>query len=177
MPLGHVSLPTGPGNFKAMRAFYVNTLSPLGYKVFEEKDGVYLGLMHTHMNPDFWLHCGGDDLVEVDPRLTADENRKVLGARTHVAFNVASKRIVDEWYRNALKAGGIPNGEPGERPEYVKGYYAAFVLDPLGNNIEVVCFNPWWLKAMKAVPSVLTMLAGAVAAQVAMGYAKRAGWA
>ncbi len=46
------------------------------------------------------------------------------------------------------QAGGIPNGAPGERP-YVKGYYAAYVLDPLGNNIEVVCFNPLWLRAMK----------------------------
>jgi hypothetical protein len=74
------------------------------------------------------------------------------------------------------KAGGIPNGEPGERPQYVKGYYGAFVLDPVGNNIEAVYFCPWWMQAMKAAPSVLTLLVGAVAGHFAMGYAKSAGW-
>lgn len=40
------------------------------------------------------------------------------------------------------KHGGVANGEPGERAQYSKGYYAAFVLDPLGNNIEVAHKNP-----------------------------------
>lgn len=73
------------------------------------------------------------------------------------------------------KAGGIPNGEPGER-EYVKGYYAAFVLDPLGNNVEAVYFSPWWLKTIKAAPGVVAMVFGAVAGHFALGYAKEAGW-
>jgi hypothetical protein len=75
------------------------------------------------------------------------------------------------------KAGGIPNGEPGERPEYAKGYYAAFVLDPLGNNIEVVYFSPWWLRVINAAPGVAMVVFGAVAGHFAMGYAKGAGWA
>lgn len=74
------------------------------------------------------------------------------------------------------KAGGIPNGEPGERPHYVAGYYAAFVLDPLGNNVEVMYFNPWWLRAMKAAPGVAAVLFGAVAGHFALGYAKAAAW-
>ncbi len=74
------------------------------------------------------------------------------------------------------KAGGIPNGEPGERPQYVKGYYAAFVLDPMGNNIEVVCFNPWWMQAINAAPKVAAVLFGAVAGHFALGYATSAGW-
>ncbi len=73
------------------------------------------------------------------------------------------------------KAGGIPNGEPGER-SYAKGYYAAFVLDPVGNNIEVVCFNPWWMKLLNAAPGVGIAVVGAVVGQVALGYAKAAGW-
>ena len=73
-------------------------------------------------------------------------------------------------------AGGIPNGNPGERKEYVKGYYAAFVLDPLGNNVEAVYFNPWWLQTMKAAPGVVAVVFGAVAGHFALGYAKRAGW-
>lgn len=75
------------------------------------------------------------------------------------------------------KAGGIPNGAPGERPEYSKGYYAAFVLDPLGNNVEAVYFNPWWLQMMKAAPGVVAVVFGAVAGHFALRYAKTAGWA
>ena len=46
---------------------------------------------------------------------------------------------VDAFYREALKAGGKDNGEPGIRPEYSGTYYAAFVIGPDGHNIEVVC--------------------------------------
>ena len=45
---------------------------------------------------------------------------------------------VDAFYAAALKAGGIDNGGPGLRKQYAPGYYAAFVLDPDGNNIEAV---------------------------------------
>jgi hypothetical protein len=58
------------------------------------------------------------------------------------------------------KAGGICNGKPGER-SYVKGYYAAFVIDPLGNNVELVHFSPWWLKALSSIPYVATAVLGA----------------
>jgi hypothetical protein len=75
------------------------------------------------------------------------------------------------------QAGGIPNGEPGERPQYAKGYYAAFVLDPMGNNVEVVYFNPWWLQLIKAAPGVLFTVFGAVAGHFAMRWARNAGWA
>jgi hypothetical protein len=67
------------------------------------------------------------------------------------------------------KAGGIPNGEPGER-DYVEGYYAAYVLDPLGNNIEAVYYNPWWLQAIKAAPNLVSLFVGALAAYLAFKY-------
>lgn len=51
------------------------------------------------------------------------------------------------------------------------------MLDPLGNNVEVVYFNPWWLQMIKAAPGGLMLMVGAVAGHFAMGYAKRAGWA
>lgn len=100
MPLGHVSLPTGPSNYKAMRDFYAAVLAPLGYKIYMEKEGHFCGF-HTHVGPDFWLHCGGEDFPPVHPALSADENLKTRG-RTHVAFSVSSRRQVDEWYRNAV---------------------------------------------------------------------------
>jgi hypothetical protein len=57
-------------------------------------------------------------------------------------------------------AGGTDNGAPGERA-YVKGYYAAYILDPMGNNIEVVYWSPLWLKALKSAPMIISGLLGA----------------
>ncbi|MBW3592965.1 MAG: VOC family protein [Actinobacteria bacterium] len=61
--------------------------------------------------------------------------------RLHMAFPVADDAAVDAFHRAALEAGFRDNGAPGERPEYHDGYYAAFVLDPDGNNIELVNHN------------------------------------
>ncbi|MBJ7515854.1 MAG: VOC family protein [Stenotrophomonas sp.] len=60
-----------------------------------------------------------------------------LTGRHHLAFQSRSRATVDAFHAAALAAGGTDNGAPGERP-YHPGYYAAFVLDPDGNNIEVV---------------------------------------
>jgi catechol 2,3-dioxygenase-like lactoylglutathione lyase family enzyme len=56
----------------------------------------------------------------------------------HMAFPADSPDQVDQFHRAALAAGYQDNGPPGERPQYHQGYYAAFVLDPDGSNIEVV---------------------------------------
>ena len=56
----------------------------------------------------------------------------------HVAFAASGSAVVDAFYKAALAAGGRDNGAPGLRPHYHPGYYAAFVLDPDGNNIEAV---------------------------------------
>ena len=60
-----------------------------------------------------------------------------LTGRHHLAFQAANRDMVDAFHAAALRAGGKDNGAPGERP-YHPGYYAAFVLDPDGNNIEAV---------------------------------------
>lgn len=57
----------------------------------------------------------------------------------HVAFQASSHEVVDAFYHAAIAAGGQCNGGPGERSEYGAGYYAAFVHDPDGHNIEAVC--------------------------------------
>ncbi len=108
MPIGHVSLPTTPPTYKAMRDFYLATLAPLGYSLFMEQEGAFLGLQVCR-DPDFWLHCGGkpDDTGAspqlVDISLSAEENKKRLpGGRAHVAFAVKSQKLVGEWYRNAV---------------------------------------------------------------------------
>jgi catechol 2,3-dioxygenase-like lactoylglutathione lyase family enzyme len=60
-----------------------------------------------------------------------------LTGRHHLAFQAQSRAMVDSFYNAALASGGKDNGAPGERA-YHPGYYAAFVLDPDGNNIEAV---------------------------------------
>jgi catechol 2,3-dioxygenase-like lactoylglutathione lyase family enzyme len=64
-----------------------------------------------------------------------------LTGRVHIAFQGKSREIVDRFHKVALAAGGRDNGAPGERA-YHPGYYGAFVLDPDGNNIEVVYHGP-----------------------------------
>jgi catechol 2,3-dioxygenase-like lactoylglutathione lyase family enzyme len=59
----------------------------------------------------------------------------------HMAFPARDDATVDAFYRAATEAGYRDNGPPGERPRYHPGYYAAYVLDPDGNNIEVVNHN------------------------------------
>ena len=72
--------------------------------------------------------------------VTAVDGPAALGALTgrhHLAFQAQDRTMVDNFYKVALAHGGKDNGAPGERA-YHPGYYAAFVLDPDGNNIEAV---------------------------------------
>lgn len=69
--------------------------------------------------------------------------------RTHLAFQAKDAAMVDRFHREAIAAGGKDNGTPGQRP-YHPGYYAAFVLDPDGNNIEVVFHGP----AKRSTPAI-----------------------
>jgi predicted lactoylglutathione lyase len=63
---------------------------------------------------------------------------KPPAAPVHVAFAASDRGTVDKFHRAAVKAGGRDNGTPGLRPHYHGGYYAAFVIDPDGNNVEAV---------------------------------------
>lgn len=72
-----------------------------------------------------------------------------LTGRTHVAFQAQNREMVDEFYEVALRNGGTDNGPPGLR-DYHPGYYAAFVMDPDGNNIEAVYHG----LAERSAPSV-----------------------
>ena len=79
----------------------------------------------------FWA----DELFVSTPDNKAAQG--VLTGRYHLAFQAQSPSMVDAFYRAAMANGGKDNGAPGERA-YHPGYYAAFVLDPDGNNIEAV---------------------------------------
>ena len=75
------------------------------------------------------------------PYFWIGDNERV-GKGTHIAFVAETRSDVDAFYRAAIDAGGRDNGGPGLRPHYHPDYYAAFVFDPDGMNIEAVCHKP-----------------------------------
>lgn len=95
----------------------------------------------------------GVPLVEGEGYFFADElfvsPGEPLTGRAHIAFQAADEETVQRFHAAALAAGGRDNGAPGYR-DYHPGYYAAFVLDPEGNNIEAVTHGP----ARRSAPSV-----------------------
>jgi catechol 2,3-dioxygenase-like lactoylglutathione lyase family enzyme len=116
--IDHVSVRVS--DFGRLVAFYRDALAPIGYQVLMEYPGaVGLG---ADGKPDLWL-------MQTDKPLNP----------THFALNAGSRPPIDAFYHASLAAGGIDNGAPGVRLDYHPTYYAAYVRDPEGNNIEVVC--------------------------------------
>ena len=84
--------------------------------------------------------------------VSTQESRAAQGhltGRVHLAFQAASREMVEQVFRAGVEAGGVANGDPGERP-YHPGYYAAFLIDPDGNNIEAVFHGP----AKRSTPAI-----------------------
>ncbi|PPU54537.1 glyoxalase [Xanthomonas dyei] len=106
----------------ASKRFYQAVLAVLGIPIGGDGDG------------DFWA-----DELFVSNRDTVAQG--VLTGRHHLAFQARDVAMVQAFHRAALANGGRDNGAPGLRP-YHPGYYAAFVLDPDGNNIEAVFHGP-----------------------------------
>jgi catechol 2,3-dioxygenase-like lactoylglutathione lyase family enzyme len=84
----------------------------------------------------------GEDFFWADEIFVSTQDSKAaagaLTGRMHLAFQAKDRAMVDRFHQASVKAGGRDNGAPGERPHYHPGYYAAFVLDPDGNNVEAV---------------------------------------
>lgn len=109
------------------RAFYERALAPLGMSLLIEidrkhGDGHQGAGFGSADRPVFWIGGGHPP-----------------SGRLHVAFAAQSRAAVDAFHEGAVAAGGIDNGAPGLRAHYHPDYYAAFVLDPDGHNIEAVC--------------------------------------
>ena len=115
----HVSIPVS--NVKKAKAFYTKALAPLGYKAkYDWGDAIgYMEGGHTSF--------------------VISNEKKVVP--THIAFRAKSRTAVQKFYAAALAAGAKDNGAPGYRP-YSPGYYAAFVYDADGNNVEAVWYDP-----------------------------------
>ena len=88
----------------------------------------------------------GIPIQEMDGNFFADELVVSTGTKptgpTHFAFRAKDRAMVDAFYKAAIKAGGKDNGGPGLRRDYHPDYYAAFVIDPDGNNVEAVYHGP-----------------------------------
>ncbi len=108
------------------KKFYESALAPLGYSLSFGKEDV------------FWAFDVGDgSLFEIQ-----QSGSKPPQTHLHVAFRVKNKTEVETFYRAALDAGAADNGAPGPRPEYTANYFACFVLDPDGYNIEAMINEP-----------------------------------
>lgn len=95
----------------------------------------------------------GDDYFWADELFVSGKDsaaaQGTLTGRTHLAFQAKSRDAVERFHQAVLAAGGRDNGAPGARP-YHPGYYAAFAIDPDGNNVEAVFHGP----AQKSAESV-----------------------
>jgi catechol 2,3-dioxygenase-like lactoylglutathione lyase family enzyme len=112
---------------------YEASLAELGFSVLGEGEfeGDAYVLFGRGRSDDFSLHSVGSE---------AGRNRVTIGA--HVAFSAPGADAVARWHAAAVQYGGTDNGPPGLRPEYSGQYFAAFVLDPDGNNVEAVFHRP-----------------------------------
>lgn len=94
------------------------------------------------------LGAEGEGYFSADELFVSDDGEPTAGV--HLAFQAQDRDAVHRFYDAALAAGGRDNGGPGERG-YHPGYYAAYVLDPDGNNVEAVNHGP----AVRSAPSVV----------------------
>ncbi|MCB9759470.1 MAG: VOC family protein [Alphaproteobacteria bacterium] len=115
--MDHISIPvTDP---TATRDFYAACLTPLGWRLRGFQPDRYVG-----------FHKPGAPVLYF--------NRAAHTAPVHLAFTATDPAAVRAFHDRALAAGGADNGAPGPRPDYGPRYFAAFVLDPDGHNVEAV---------------------------------------
>jgi catechol 2,3-dioxygenase-like lactoylglutathione lyase family enzyme len=117
----HVSVPVS--DYKKSKEFYVHALQPLNYVLQRDYPPDAAGFCEGE-STSFWIVVKKEKILPI-----------------HVAMRAASKEAVQRFHAAALKAGGKDHGGPGFRREYGDDYYAAFVLDPDGNNIEACYFG------------------------------------
>jgi catechol 2,3-dioxygenase-like lactoylglutathione lyase family enzyme len=117
--IDHFGFPVS--DFARAKAFYGAALAPLGYTLVMDV-GKAAGFGPEGI-PSFWIGAEGK-----------------LDKPLHIALSAKDRKMVDAFYEAAIKAGGRDNGPPGIRAHYGPNYYAAFVLDLDGHNIEAVCY-------------------------------------
>jgi catechol 2,3-dioxygenase-like lactoylglutathione lyase family enzyme len=116
-------------DLRASRQMYEAALAELGFVVLSEGEfeGDAYVLFGRGESDDFALHTVG-----------SKPGRDRLTTGVHIAFRASDAEAVMRWHDAAVRQGGTDIGAPGVRPQYSGHYYAAFVLDPDGNNVEAV---------------------------------------
>ena len=108
-------------DYEKGKEFYRKALAPLGYEITMDIPEYKACGFGEGGKRDFWIS-------QPDGAISSN----------HIGFVAKDEEAVAAFYRAALAAGGTDNGAPGPRPDYGPGYYAAFVLDADGNNVEAV---------------------------------------
>jgi catechol 2,3-dioxygenase-like lactoylglutathione lyase family enzyme len=120
----HIGLKVG--NIDDSVRFYTAALKPLGYVLCSRDDsGAGFG---PKDEPALWLYLSKD---------AKGLSAKSLGA--HIAFRAPDHAAIKRFHAEGVKAGGRDNGGAGPRADYSPTYFAAFLIDPDGNNVEAVC--------------------------------------
>jgi catechol 2,3-dioxygenase-like lactoylglutathione lyase family enzyme len=115
----HIGLKVG--NLDASVRFYAAALAPLGYVLCSRDDsGAGFG---PKGEPALWLY----------------PHKGQTSAGAHVAFRAPDHAAIRKFHSEGIKAGGRDNGAAGPRADYSPSYFAAFLIDPDGNNVEAVC--------------------------------------
>ncbi|EON61938.1 hypothetical protein W97_01156 [Coniosporium apollinis CBS 100218] len=125
MAIDHVGIEVPRVKFDELVAFYLKVLAPLNYVEVMRPVETAIGMGENGI-PDFWVSAN-------------DKATESSAMTVHVAFTTKNREVVDKFYELALQEGAKDNGKPGIRAEYHPNYYAAFVIDAAGNNLEVVC--------------------------------------
>jgi len=125
--IDHMGFPVS--DYARAKAFYASVVAPLGYKLVMEVEKNEFGAPAAGFgpegNPAFWIGGEGG-----------------LNRQLHIAIVAKDRAAVDAFHKAAMENGAKDNGGPGLRPQYGPSYYAAFVLDADGHNIEAVCHGP-----------------------------------
>lgn len=119
--IDHVSVKVS--DYNASREFFEKVLAPLGFELVMEFGGEAAGFGRDGQ-AQFWVVDGE------------------AGGPIHIAFKAPDRFAVDAFHKAAIESGATDNGGPGLREHYHENYYAAFVLDNDGNNVEAVCHVP-----------------------------------
>ncbi len=125
--LSHITLRVH--DLQKSKEFFATAFAPLGYKVLIETErSIGFGIEDADGKRDFWIKAGGEP--------------QGPHSFSCIAFLALNKQAVEDFYHAALAAGGADNGAPGYRTKYYPGYYAAYVFDLDGHNIEVIFDDP-----------------------------------
>ncbi len=119
--IDHISLKVR--SYSKSKTFYDKALAPLGYRPEAADDKGKSAGFGVEGAIDLWI-------AEGEPM-----------TRVHLAFRAPSRAAVKKFHAAALASGGKDNGPAGLRADYSPTYFAAFILDPDGNNIEAVCHS------------------------------------